>query len=731
MLLDAGLNTRFWGEAILAATYLQNRLPSRSVTTTAYEMWYGRKPLLGHLRVYGCSAYVHVPDVKRGKFESKARKLVFIGYSDDHKGYRFVDVATNKITISRDAKFLELGDGSSQEKTQCDVSSEIEWPLVPTSSVQQTPEIENDDKPDSSDDVQRELSEQEIYYDLSDVDSATDPLAIKEENEEENSNSVRKSKRRNRGVLPDKLSDYVVGIAKCSVEEPKTYKQAISSFDSVSWKAAMECEMQSHEDNGTWELVELPKGKRVVGSRWVFKVKRNEVNEIIRYKARIVAQGYTQHFGEDYDEVFAPVTKHATLRVLLTLAGKRNLVLKHLDVRTAYLYGDIKEEIYMRQPPGYEVRGKEELVCRLRRSIYGLRQSARCWNQKLSDVLSKIGFQASSADSCLFVANRNGKTVYLIVYVDDFLIGCESEQEIVRVHEQLKEFFEIICLGDVKHFLGLEVRKENNVYNLALTNYIDKLVTRTGLSEAKVAKTPMDQGYLKNEIESKPMEDCTKYRSVVGALLYVAVCARPDIMNSAAILGRKFSSPSENDWTAAKRVVRYLKGTRDWKLQLGSNAIQELVAFSDADWAGDTRTRKSTTGFVVYYAGGAVSWASRRQDSVTLSTMEAEYVALAETCQEVIWLRRLLMDLGELQKNATIVNEDNQACLSFAKLERCSKRSKHIETKHHFVRDLCEGGDVILQYCPTDNMNADIFTKPLGTIKHHQFARELGLAADT
>lgn len=308
-----------------------------------------------------------------------------------------------------------------------------------------------------------------------------------------------------------------------------------------------------------------------------------------------------------------------------------------------------------------------------------------------------------------------------------FLVGCRSEKEINNVYEELGKHFEIVCLGDVKYFLGLEIGKDNGVYSLCLSNYIDKLIVKLGLKDAKVAKTPMDQGYIKDETESKSFEDGTMYRSVVGALMYIAVCARPDIMTSAAILGRKFSSPTEADWTAAKRVVRYLKSTRTWKLRLGGASNDELVAFSDSDWAGDKGTRRSTTGIVVYYGGGVVSWSSRRQECVTLSTMEAEYVALAETCQEVIWLRRLLEDFGVKQENATVVNEDNQGCLSFAKSERSTKRSKHIETKHHFVKDLCDQGEVILKYCPTNEMNADILTKPLGLVKHYQFTANLGL----
>ncbi|XP_062704578.1 uncharacterized protein LOC134286895 [Aedes albopictus] len=237
----------------------------------------------------------------------------------------------------------------------------------------------------------------------------------------------------------------------------------------------------------------------------------------------------------------------------------------------------------------------------------------------------------------------------------------------------------------------------------------------------------MDQGFLKSSTDSNVMEDSTKYRSVVGALMYVAVCARPDIAASASILGRKFAAPTESDWTAAKRVVRYLKGTADWKLKLGGAETNNLVAYSDADWTGDPGTRKSMTGSIAFFAGGAVSWMSRRQDCVSLSSMEAEFIALGETCQEILWMRRLLNDLGEKETTATTVREDNQFCLAFAQSARISKRSKHVETKRCFIKDLCERGTVKLEYCQTDEMKADLLTKPLGAVKHHRFSTSLGL----
>ncbi|KXJ70298.1 hypothetical protein RP20_CCG024202 [Aedes albopictus] len=247
------------------------------------------------------------------------------------------------------------------------------------------------------------------------------------------------------------------------------------------------------------------------------------------------------------------------------------------------------------------------------------------------------------------------------------------------------------------------------------------------MKDSKPAKTPMDSGYLKLTDYGKPLEDSTVYRSLIGALLYIAVHARPDISVSTSILGRRVSCPSDTDWTAAKRIVRYLLGTRDWKLEF-TGTEEGLLGFCDADWAGDQESRKSTTGYCFLLAGAAISWVSRRQPSVTLSSMEAEYMALSEACQEVIWLRRLLLEMGCAQKKPTLINEDNQSCIAFVRSERSTKRSKHIETREHFVKDLCQRKELQLVYCPTEEMTADILTKPLCVVKQRKFASKIGMS---
>ena len=736
LLIDAGLPKRFWGEAVLTATYLQNRLPSRSISKTPYELWWGKKPDLQHLRVFGSEAFVHIPDSKRTKMDSKAKKLVFVGYSMEHKGYRFVDPETDVITVSRDAKFIELSNRSSQVELPAPEPLAAEQPAahppiddLPAAEppaaeeeIQLLPKVEKLEE----EDPEEVIEEDEMEETVSDFQDAVS------EEEAENvpaptggaGDSAGGSRPKRAILLPKHLDEYEVGVASCAVEEPENYKEAMKKPE---WLKAMQEELVAHQQNGTWELAALPKGRKVVGSKWVFKVKRNERDDIVKFKARLVAQGYTQHQGVDFDEVFAPVTRQSTLRVFLTVATKRKLVVQHWDVKTAYLNGTLEEEIYMRQPPGHLAPGKEELVCRLRRSIYGLRQSARCWNRKLNEVLTKLGFKAAEADPCLYRKQQGGTTVLLLVYVDDLLVGSTRKADIDQIFQCLQREFELTNLGGAKHFLGMEVKHDDGCYKVRVKNQIDKLLYKFGMEQAKTAKSPMDPGYLKAEEPSTTFEDQTKYRSLVGGLMYIACTARPDIAVSAAILGRKFSAPNETDWTAAKRVLRYLKATREYYLRLGSEPEQALVGHSDADWAGDPENRRSTSGFVFTFGGGAISWASRQQSCVTLSSMEAEYVALSEACQEAIWLRQLLRDFGEQQQTPTLMKEDNQGCLAFVKTERASRRSKHIDTRQKFVQELCVTKQISLEYCPTDQMVADLFTKPLGPLKLGQFCGMLGL----
>lgn len=380
----------------------------------------------------------------------------------------------------------------------------------------------------------------------------------------------------------------------------------------------------------------------------------------------------------------------------------------------------------MRQAPGFVPAGKEKLVCRLKKSVYGLKQSARCWNKRIHEVLIQAGFQQGKADPCLYTKAVGEQRIFVLIYVDDILVACEDEKLLVEVQHHLEKHFEITALGDLRSFLGMKIATEKGEYSISLKGYIEQLAEKFDLLNSKPVKMPMDPGYAKDAGISQPLADINDYRSLVGALLYVSVNSRPDVAASMSILGQKVSSPTQADWSAAKRVLKYLYTTRDRKLTFGGNS-RRLLGFADADWAGDSATRKSMSVYVFMYGNGAISWRSHKQTCVSLSSMEAEYIALSDACQEAVWLRQLLQDFGEKQEDATIINEDNQGCISFVHAGRTSKRSKHIETRQFYVKDVCDRGDVKIQYCPSEQNTADLFTKPLGTSKLMQHSKSIGL----
>lgn len=374
-----------------------------------------------------------------------------------------------------------------------------------------------------------------------------------------------------------------------NVSDPKSYSEAMHSADKNDWLKAMHEELQSIEDNDTWTLTDLPPDRKSIGSKWVFKTKQDESGKLIRKKARVVAQGFTQKFGVDYDEVFAPVARSTTLRVLLSIAGKRNYSVKHYDIKTAFLNGHLDEEIYMRPPPGFK---QDNRVFKLNKSLYGLKQAARVWNQTLHDVLVNLKFQQSDIDKCLYVLRERNTVCYLLVHVDDILLVSNDAEFIQITSKNIGIQFEIKDLGNVKHYLGIDVTKDKDGnFLLSQAQYIKKIIESSNLCDAKTSKFPLDQGYFKIE-DKNILPDNNEYRKLIGMLLYLSTNSRPDISASVAILSQKVSQPTQTDMNEAKRIVKYLKGSINLKLSL-SNVLgeQKLTVFSDANWAEERESR--------------------------------------------------------------------------------------------------------------------------------------------
>lgn len=385
----------------------------------------------------------------------------------------------------------------------------------------------------------------------------------------------------------------------------------------------------------------------------------------------------------------------------------------------------------MKQPPGFESSNKE-LVCRLKKSIYGLKQAAKTWNDTIHGMLTKHSFEQSKADPCLYSKNINSEWVYILIYVDDILVASKTLMTINKVKEMLSKEFDIKDLGVINQYLGIEVTKdENGLFHLNQAKYIKKIVNDFGMSTAKTSSVPMLVNYGKSANSNDGLLlSNTQYQKLLGSLLYVSVNTRPDISASISILAQKVSQLRQEDWNELKRVLKYLKGTADMKLTLGSNDrnTELLFGYSDANWADDKSDRKSNSGHVFMVNGATVCWSSRKQSLVALSTCEAEFVALSEACRAASWIRRLLIDMKQNVPDGTTIYEDNQSCLSLIKEEqRLSERSKHIDTRFHFVKDFVKKGIVSCTYCPTEDMLADILTKALPTGKFIKFRKQFGL----
>lgn len=671
MLADAKLSHTFWAEALSTAVYLCNRSPTKAVEQmTPYEAWTDEKPDVKHLRVFGCTTYAHVPKDERRKLDSKARKSVLLGYGTETKGYRLYDPIKRKVFYSRDVKFSESSkDGVKEE-------------------------------PNTKDENKDADKERLVEFDC--IDNT----------EEETTPNLRRSERERR---PPDFYGELATIANSESREPATAREALAGPDTDKWKGAMEKEIESLHENQVWDLIELPKDRKAVGSKWVFKLKTDADGAVARYKARLVAQGFSQKFGLDYDETFCPVVRFESVRTVIALAAQHGLQLQQMDVTTAFLNGELQEEVYMKQPEGFAVRGKEHLVCKLNRSIYGLKQSPRCWNAVLDDKLKRMGFAQTTGDPCIYTA-LEGEMFIIAVYVDDILLAGKSDERMTQVKEALAKQFKMKDMGELHHFLGVKIIQQPEAGRVWIGQpaYTRSVLEKFGMENSKPINTPVDVSMkLVKATDDSEKVDQAEYQSAVGSLLYLSTRTRADIAYAVGSVARFCAEPTKQHWMAVKRIMRYLNGTLELGMLYSEAEKKECVGYSDADWAGDLNDRKSTSGYIFQMSGAAISWRSKKQTCVALSTAESEYMALASAAQEAIWMRQLLSDIKSKPTGATLIFEDNQSAICMTKNPQFHGRAKHIDIKYHFVREQVTNGNIELKYCSTDDMIADILTKGL------------------
>lgn len=713
MLSESKLPKTFWAEAVNTANNTANRIIRRDTGKSPYEMMFGKPPRWEDMKQFGAEAYVMIPKEKRRKLDDKATKMKFVGHDEFSKGFRMTD--GRKIIVSREVHFLKTGN-------------------IETEKGKETAEAEGDIVGNSEDEQEEDNKEPEVQPEIEAEQSEDEFESAAEESQDEDEQEIidqtpRRSGRTTQGVLPTRLRDYQVNVAASDekLEDPTTFSEAINSANADEWTQAMDEELRAMKENETWEMTELPPNRKAIGSKWVFKTKYDDDGNVIKRKARLVAQGFSQKHGVDYLDVFAPVARGTTVRMLLSTAGREKWKVKQYDVKTAFLNGKLEEEIFMKPPPGQNYNGK---MCKLQKSLYGLKQAARVWNQLVHESLVKYGCQQNETDNCLYSMTSGGEIVHLLIHVDDILAATNNEAFLDELMAKVGSEFELKCMGEAKEYLGIELTRDTDGnFHIGQKKFIKSIVKEAKLEDAKSSNLPMDTGY--HKLDGKLLDSNEEYRKLVGMLLYLSTNSRPDISACVAILSQRVISPRTLDMNEVKRLIRYLKETQNVKLQLSDvNKEKELQVISDANWGEDRLDRKSTSGYYITINGGAIAWCSKKQSVTALSSAEAEYVALAEAVKEGIWISKVFEQFDGKQNSPMKVFTDSQSAVAMVKNQNCSKNTKHIDIKYHFTRDLKEKGIIDLIYVPTEHNIADMMTKPLGATRLRKLREQGGLKDD-
>lgn len=719
LLMESGLPKYLWNYAMQTAAYTRNRCYSRRTKKTPYEMFTEKVPNVARLQKFGSECFAYSTQEK-GKLDSRCTKGIFVGYDKNSPAYLVYYPETEKVQRHRLVKFTNHQ--PKERGTQTESDTECENVLMPV----ELPDVKTTEN---------------------DVKDHTDNDAISNENvvdvqgtEQRDSETVGRRYPQRHRKKPGHLQEFemedpeervnicIDSCYRAVCDIPQSYREAITSPKSTQWKKAMQEEMTSLEENDTYTLTELPPGKRAVGGKWVYALK-TDIDGSEKCKARYVAKGYSQKQGTDYEETFSPTADMSSIRVIMQKSAQENLQLYQMDVKTAYLNAPVDFELYIEQPEGFEKKSENgTLVCKLQKSLYGLKQSGRNWNALLHACLTENGFEQNPADHCVYSKeNQNGK-VLLLIWVDDLILAGSNETILTDVKKMLAERFKMKDLGKLKYFLGIDFSQIQGQVTMSQTRYVNKILERFGMQDCKARETPCE-AKLEYSEDSEKLTNPREYREAVGSLLYLSTCTRPDLSFVVSNLSRHFAEPTEEHWKTVRHVFRYLKGRVGQGLTFKQDNTNNLGlrVFTDADWASDASDRRSTTGYCISLSkgNGLISWKTRKQQTVALSTCEAEYMSLAAAMQECLYLEQLLGNLDKSKYTTTVIFEDNQGTIAIAKNPVHRQRCKHIDIKYHFIREVVNSGRLLLEYCPTEEMVADLMTKPGTKTKLRKFSQDL------
>nr|KAJ0204663.1 hypothetical protein LSAT_V11C500280120 [Lactuca sativa] len=520
--------------------YFNLEITSRVIPTSPYELWKGRKPNLDYLKVWGYVAYYRTPDPKRTKLGARANKSIFIGYAQNSKAYRLLDIDSGVVVESRDVEFFEDKFSKDEENSSHTTPTSTSREILPPPPIVEEPRRSTRAR------IEKTFGDDFYSYLV-----------------EGTQNKVTREV-----IFSINLDD-----------DPKTFTESMMSRDAPLWKEAINDEMDSIMGNGTWELADLPKGRRPIGSKWIFKKKYHPDGSISAYKARLVAKCYRQREGIDYFDTYAPVARISSIRTLIAISALKGLYIQQMDVKTAFLNGYLKEEIYLEQPEGFVIPGQENKVCRLVKSLYGLKQAPKQWHERFDTTVTAFGFQHNSADRCIYSKHTSDYIVVICLYVDDMLIIGTHLEGILETKKYLSSNFKMKDLGEVDTILGIKVKRTGGQISLSQSHYIEKILTKFQHLNIKEFNTPFDSS-VKLKVNSGRAVAQLEYASVVGSMMYATHYTRPNIAFVVSKLSQYTVNPGTEHWKAVGRVLGYLKRTNTFELTYSSsNGI--LEGYSD------------------------------------------------------------------------------------------------------------------------------------------------------
>lgn len=754
-----------------------------------YALWFGSEPNLSYTRIIGSAAFVH-EERHNNKLEPRAWEGKLVGYNHDSNkqnsiSYRIFNASDGHVHVSRNVTFIEPisvtpttatgsssdtdsissnGDDGEGDTDGVHASDDGITPVIsniPTraSTVEHTP---TPTATADTHDARTDTAGDSNVHDDTVIDAPANTSATSSPHV--TAPMTKRARQRKPTVVQSKYSlrsqqqastalqqeeydslQHMAFMAACDDEYdafsfsaepavaprtavlPISHEQAMQSEQKELWLAAEHAEIASLSAFDVYEWAAAPTGTRIHKSKWVYAYKYNAAGDIVRCKARFVACGYSQVQGEDYFDAFAPVARLSTYRGSVSFAAQHDYEIRQLDVKTAFLQAELEEDIYVQPPVGYEhINSDGTPMCwRLKRSLYGLVQAARCWYLEISSYLTTNGFTASTADPCLFV-NEHG--VLLVLYVDDMIITGGTSAHIQAAVDLLKRKYDIKDMGELKYCLGIAVKRDMHKHSIQLSQqrYVEDLLQSAGMADCNTAPTPAP---LTHSVISRDAAlsaaDSKTYRSIIGSLMYLATATRPDISYAVAQLSRHMIAPTDECMRLAKHVLRYLKGHQHSLTYMHTDTFT-LTGYVDADWAADSVTRKSTTGYVFTLGDTAIAWKCKMQPIVATSTTYAEYIALSTAAQEAIALRRLFTAFRLSLDSPTIIHEDNAGAISISEYQGSQpERSKHIDVRYHYIRELIKSKQITVQKINTTQNVADMFTKALGKDKHSTFTHAI------